>query len=158
MAIGQGFVEVTPLQMLRLYVSIANGGTLYRPQLVDRAGILDEFSYEMAPDPMEQTGISQTVMQYIREAMCEVTTERYGTAEHIFRNSPLQSIGVCGKTGTAQAPGVDVLPHAWFIAYAPRENPQIATVVMVENSGDGSAIAAPITRQIMEYYFGFTTE
>jgi penicillin-binding protein 2 len=88
----------------------------------------------------------------VQNALCTVTSEQGGTAEHIFRRSPLQDIGVCGKTGTAQATG-DVPPHAWFAAYGPREEPEIAVVVMVENAGEGSAVSAPLVRDIMEYYF-----
>ncbi len=84
--------------------------------------------------------------------MCNVTTTQSGTAEFVFRNSPLQDMVVCGKTGTAQAAG-PVPPHAWFAAYAPRDNPEIAIVVMVENAGEGSEVAAPLVRQILEYYF-----
>jgi len=153
MAIGQGYVDITPLQFTRLVAGVANGGTLYRPQLVEKVGILGETpSYTLTPDVMGTTDIKVEVMDMVRGAMCGVTSIPGGTAEHIFRRSPLQDIGVCGKTGTAQATG-DVLPHAWFTAYAPRENPQIAITVMVENAGEGSAVAAPLVRQILEYYF-----
>jgi penicillin-binding protein 2 len=152
LAVGQGYVEITPLQIVRFFAAIANGGTLYRPQLVDRAGLLDEFSYRMEPDPMENLGVADDVMETVRAGLCEVTTAPYGTATHIFRDSPLQEIGICAKTGTAENPP-QRLPHAWFVAYAPREEPEIAIVVIVENSGDGSAVAAPITRRILEYYF-----
>lgn len=93
-------------------------------------------------------------MATIQSGLCAVTTTESGvpgTAEHIFRDSELQSIGVCGKTGTAQTG--NPLPHAWFAAWAPRENPEIAVVVMVETAGEGSGVAAPITRQILEEYF-----
>lgn len=154
MAIGQGEVQVSPLQMVRLYAAIANGGILYRPQLVKQVGILGESpSYVMTPDPMAETGIKPEVLTMVHNALCTVTTEPGGTAEHIFRRSPLQSLVACGKTGTAQAPGAGALPHAWFVAYAPKDRPEVAVVVMVENSGDGSAVAAPITREILEYYF-----
>ena len=79
-----------------------------------------------------------------------------GTAEFVFRNSPLQTIGVCGKTGTAQTGGENTQPEAWFAAYAPRENPQVVVVGMVETSGEGSEVAAPIARQVLETYFGLT--
>lgn len=154
MAIGQGYVDVTSLQFTRLVAGVANGGTLYRPQLVEKVGILGETpSYSLTPDVMSTTDIKIEVLDMVRGAMCNVTSVPGGTAEHIFRRSPLQDLGVCGKTGTAQATGAGVLPHAWFTAYAPRDNPQIAITVMVENSGDGSAIAAPIVRQVLEYYF-----
>lgn len=153
MAIGQGEVELTPLQMTRMYAAIANNGTLYRPQLVQQVGILGETpSYIATPDPMEDTNIKPEVLEMVRDALCTVTSEQGGTAEHIFRRSPLQDIVVCGKTGTAQATG-DVPPHAWFAAYGPGDAPEIAVVVMVENAGEGSAVAAPLVRDIMEYYF-----
>ncbi len=154
MAIGQGEVEITPLQLTRLYAAIANGGILYRPQLVQRVGILGESpSYVMEPDPMRDINVKPEVLAMVQNALCTVTTEQGGTAEHIFRRSPLQeNIIACGKTGTAQATG-DVPPHAWFAAYAPKDAPEIAVVVMVENSGDGSAVAAPLVREILEYYY-----
>jgi penicillin-binding protein 2 len=153
MAIGQGEVEMTPLQMARLYATLANGGTLYRPQLVQKVGILGETpSFVATPDPMEETNIKPEVLKMVHDALCTVISEQGGTAEHIFRRSPLLDIGVCGKTGTAQATG-DVPPHAWFAAYGPRDEPEVVVVVMVENAGEGSAIAAPLVRTIMEYYF-----
>ena len=75
-----------------------------------------------------------------------MTTSRVGTAEFVFRNSPLQTIGVCGKTGTAQTGGADTPPEAWFASWAPRENPQVVVVAMVETAGEGSEVAAPIAR------------
>ena len=154
MAIGQGEVQVTPLQIARLYAAIANGGTLYRPQLVEKVGILGETpSRVITPDPMRDTDIAPEVLDMVWQGLCAVTSEQGGTAEHIFRRSPMQDIGVCGKTGTAQAPGASDQPHAWFAAFAPREDPEIVVVVMVENSGEGSAVAAPLVREIMEYYF-----
>lgn len=152
-AIGQGGVQVTPLQLARVYAAVANGGTLYRPQLVGQVGLLGEFSYEMTPDPMGYTGISLEVLENVRSGLCAVTTEPYGTATHIFRTSPLQDLVVCGKTGTATSAGEGALPHAWFAGYAPRDNPQIVVLAMVENAGEGSGEAAPIVRRVLEYYF-----
>jgi len=152
MAIGQGEVEVTPLQMVRFYGAIGNGGTLYRPQLVLQRGILDQRTSVATPEENGALDVKEEVLEMIQQGLCEVTTERYGTASHIFRNSPLLNVGVCAKTGTAQVSGQRP-PHSWFASYAPRENPEIATIVIIENSGDGSAIAAPITRRILEWYF-----
>ncbi len=151
-AIGQGGVQVTPLQLTRSFAAIANGGTLYRPQLVLKTGLLDEVSYQMTPDVMEQVDISEEILDYVRRGMCGVTTESYGTATHIFRFSPLQTLGVCGKTGTAQDPPRSP-EHAWFVGFAPRENPEIVVVAMFENAGEGSAVAAPVVRKVLEYYF-----
>jgi penicillin-binding protein 2 len=103
---------------------------------------------------MGNLNVRAEVIEVVHEGMCDVTTAANGTAEFVFRESPLQTVGVCGKTGTAEDQGIVTgLSHAWFAGYAPRENPQIAVVVMIENSGQGSEIAAPIVREIMEYYF-----
>jgi penicillin-binding protein 2 len=156
LAIGQGEIQATPLQMVRLYAGIANGGNLMRPYLVRERGILDQRTFVAEPEILSNFEVAPEVLELVRAGMCDVVTARSGTAWHIFnlpQPSPLLDIGVCGKTGTAQAPGDGALPHSWFAAYAPADNPQIAIVVMVENAGDGSAVAAPITERILEYYF-----
>ena len=150
LAIGQG-ITVTPLQMARMYAGIANGGDLMQPYLVRERGILDQRTLVAVPHVTSTFGIGDYAMNTVRAGLCDVITGPQGTAAHIFRNSPLlDTIGVCAKTGTAQSNGV---PHSWFAAYAPKDDPQIVVVVLVENAGDGSAVAAPITRDIMEYYF-----
>ncbi len=153
LSIGQGEVQASPLQMARLYATIANGGFLLRPQLVRERGILDQRSPVARRDVMLETGIDPQNLAIIRRGMCDVTTSYSGTASHQFNGSPLLDVGVCGKTGTAQAPGEDKLPHSWFIAYAPAKEPQIVIVTMVENAGEGSSVAAPLTRRILEYYY-----
>ncbi|MEQ8672434.1 MAG: penicillin-binding transpeptidase domain-containing protein [Aggregatilineales bacterium] len=154
MAIGQGHVSATPLEMVRYYAAVANNGILLRPQLVDSTRLIDDVSYQMEPDIMGTFGVPQEVLDEIHSGMCAVTTASNGTAEFVFRNSELQALGVCGKTGTAEDQSPERRsPHAWFAAYAPRENPQIAIITMVENSGQGSEVAAPIARDILEYYF-----
>jgi len=84
-----------------------------------------------------------------RDALFRVTQPPRGTASYIFRDFP---VPVAGKTGTAEAPGV--APHAWFAAYAPATTPEIAVVAMAENAGEGSAVAAPMVRDVLAYYFG----
>jgi len=153
LSIGQGETQVTPLQMVRMYAAIANGGNLLRPQLVYQRGILDQRTTVAEQDIMLDTEISPETIKIVQDGMCDVIKTRTGTASHIYRNSPLLDIGVCAKTGTAQATGDGVPPHSWFIAYAPEDDPQIAIVTMIENAGEGSAIAAPITRRILEYYY-----
>lgn len=154
MAVGQGYVDVTPLQIAQMLAIVGNGGTRYRPQLVQQTGILGEApSYTMQPDVLDTIEIDPAALAGVRSGLCSVTTASSGTAEYQFRRSPLQDIGVCGKTGTAQTPGAGSAPHAWFAAYAPRERPEVAIAVMVENAGEGSAIAAPLARDILEYYF-----
>ncbi|MFW5692145.1 MAG: penicillin-binding transpeptidase domain-containing protein [Chloroflexota bacterium] len=154
MAIGQGMVEVTPLQMAMAYAMVANDGLHYRPQLISHVGLLDEVTYQMEPEVIETIELDDSVLDFLVDGLCDVTTESYGTASHIFRVAPrlMDEIGVCGKTGTAQNPP-NPQPHAWFAGWAPAESPEIVVIVMVENAGDGSAVTAPITRDIMEYYF-----
>jgi penicillin-binding protein 2 len=155
LAIGQGYLLVTPLQVARMMAAVANGGTLYRPYLVERITAAGEDYPEVIFQP-EATGtlpISPEHLAVIRDALAGVTTSPIGTASHRFRG---MSVPVAGKTGTAEAPGAESLPHAWFAAYAPADNPEIALVVMAENAGEGSQIAAPMTRQVVEAYYGLS--
>ena len=163
MAIGQGYVQVTPLQMVNIFAAIANGGQFYRPTVIDRIGAAGAAPEE--PVPAQQNGqlpISPDTLATMRQALWEVTNEQYGTASHRFLNLP---VPVAGKTGTAEAPGANGLPHAWFAGYAPAapytlpdgavvEEPQIAVVTMIENAGEGSTVAAPLFRRVIELYYG----
>ncbi len=153
LSIGQGEVQASPLQMLRMYAAIANGGYLLRPHLVRERGILDQRTPMSERDVMLDAELDPANLAIIRRGMCDVVNTYSGTAAHQFYGSPLLEIGVCGKTGTAQVPEPGKPPHSWFIAFAPAKEPQIAIVTMVENVGDGSAVAAPLTRDILEYYF-----
>lgn len=154
MSIGQD-IDITPLQIARLTALVANGGTVYKPQLVGQAGLIGEDpSFVMQPDVLDELELSDEALTVVREGMCDVTQERYGTAEFQFRNTRLaQQVLVCGKTGTAQSPGEGTNPHAWFTAYAPMEDPEVVVTVMLENAGEGSAAAAPVVRDILDYYF-----
>ena len=153
LSIGQGEVQITPLQMVRMYAAVANGGFLLRPQLVRERGLLNQRTQVSERDVMRDTQIDPANLAIIQRGMCDVVSSRSGTAAFQFLYSPLLDVGVCGKTGTAQAPGDDELPHSWFLAFAPAKDPQIAIVTMIENAGEGSAVAAPLTRNILEYYF-----
>jgi penicillin-binding protein 2 len=160
-AIGQG-VQVTPIQMAIMTAGVANGGTLYRPYIVERVG---DTTFE--PQVIGDMELSDATLAAIREAMCNVTIYDYnipdrdqdlqlGTAWRVFDpppdwNIPTVTYTVCGKTGTAQT-GFEE-PNAWFVAFAPADDPQIAVVVFAERSREGSEVAAPITRRIMDYYF-----
>lgn len=149
--IGQGDVKVTPIQMVRIAAAIANGGKVFQPYLVQQVGGMDgtPVTFEAEPTVAVEMGLSEDVLAIIREGMCEVTTnEKLGTAVWPFEGT---SYRVCGKTGTAQT---SRYPNAWFVAYVPAENPQIAIAVMVEQSLEGSQVAAPITRRIMDAYMG----
>jgi penicillin-binding protein 2 len=154
LSIGQGFLLVTPLQMCRLTAALANGGTLYRPQIVSKvaaAGEQPEVLFE--PERVGRLPITADTLAAIRTGMEGATTKPGGTATHRFLEFPYL---VAGKTGTAQNEGE--LPHAWFVGYLPAENPEIAIVAMVENSGEGSTFAAPLFRQVAEVYYGIAQE
>ena len=152
-AIGQGDVKVTPIQMAKLTAAIANGGTVYQPYLVQRVGGADgtPVTFEAEPQVVGRLEMRPETMAMLRKGMCDVTTDPdLGTAVWPFEQA---GFTVCGKTGTAQTARY---PQAWFIAYSPAENPQIAIAVMVEQALEGSQIAAPITRRILEDYYGET--
>ncbi len=159
MAIGQGDVLVTPLQMARFVAALANGGNLMVPQVVRYTGLIgEEPTYQFEPTVERNLDLRPDVLESIRDAMCEVTTNpTLGTAEYVFgRTSSLGEslVSVCGKTGTAQTGGENTPPHAWFVAFAPAEEPEVAIAVIVENSREGSEVAAPIVRRILETYYG----
>ncbi len=163
MGIGQGFVQVTPLQVATIFSAIANGGTRFRPTLVDRLGSGGGAPEEPFPSqingPIPYTPEQLAVVQ---DSLYKVTHDSSGTATFVFDGL---EVPVSGKTGTAEAPPNN--SHAWFAAYAPSApytkstgetvtEPEIAVVVMIENAGEGSGVAAPITRQIIELYYGIT--
>ncbi len=155
LVIGQGEIEVNPMQVVRMTAAIANGGKLLTPYLVEKVQIIgEEPSYVHTPQSVE-LGLNPDVLAEVRQAMCDVTMTPSGTARFIFGpwyEFHNNAVTVCGKTGTAQAGNNQ--PHAWFASYAPADNPQIAIVVMVENSCEGSEVAAPITRRVLEIYYG----
>ena len=155
MAIGQGFLLTTPLQIARMMAAIANGGTLYRPQIIvsaeDPTGERPPLTFE--PQVDGTLDLAPEHLQAIRDALLRVTQPPRGTASHIFREFP---VPVAGKTGTAEAPGV--APHAWFAAYAPAPTPEIAVVAMAENAGEGSGVAAPMVREVLAHYFGVAAQ
>lgn len=150
-AIGQGDVQVTPIQMARLTAAIANGGTVYQPYLVQQVGGVDgtDVSFTAQPVVVGELGLDAEALAIVRQGMCDVTkVEDLGTAVWPFEGTAYHA---CAKTGTSQT---SRYPNAWFVSYVPAENPQIAVVVMAEQSLEGSQVAAPITRRIMDFYLG----
>lgn len=149
-AIGQDTFLVSPLQVVDFIAAVANGGTLWRPNLIARAeDFVNGTKQEIAAQKRGDVPVSAGTLQIVREAMHGVTSTKEGTAAFVFEKLP---ISTAGKTGTAQVPG-NFEPHAWFGGFAPYEDPQIACVVMVENGGEGSKVAAPIFRKVIEKYF-----
>jgi penicillin-binding protein 2 len=160
-SIGQGFITVTPIQMATVIATVAMSGVRYQPHLIkairDRAtGRL----YEFPPIQIGKVALAEETFNAIRRALDGVVSEPHGTGA--AARSKIVSIG--GKTGTAQVvagkAGVETksLPkelqdHAWFVAFAPIEDPQIAVVVLIENGGHGGETAAPPAKRVIEEYF-----
>jgi len=149
LAIGQGDLLVSPLQVAAMLAAVGNGGTFYRPQVVEMIAA-DPTSPEWAFEPADVTHlpISTGNLQVIQDSLHEVTSAPYGTAYQAFEGL---EVSAAGKTGTAESGQQD--PHAWFAGYAPAQDPEIAIAVVVEHSGEGSVFAAPLFRKVLEAYF-----
>jgi penicillin-binding protein 2 len=152
LAIGQASLNATPLQAARFVAAIGNGGTLYRPQLVERIqnaeGVV---SQQFEPEAEGTLPVKPDTLEAIQQGMVQVITWPRGTAYRRFLNFP---IAVAGKTGTADSGGAE--PHAWFAGYTfegREDKPDIAVVVLAEYTGQGSDWAAPIFRRVLEAYF-----
>lgn len=146
--IGQGYVTATPIQMARLVSAAVNGGKLYRPH------ILKDFFFENNAE--KQINLRPENVYLIKSALAGVVTEGTGGRAR----SKLVSIG--GKTGTSQviaqpehggSNSEEYRDHAWFVAFAPVDNPEIAVAVFVEHGGHGGSAAAPIAKNVIEEYF-----
>jgi penicillin-binding protein 2 len=152
-AIGQGDVLVTPLQVARFMAAIGNGGTMYRPQIIEKIVGPDGVALEsFSPQPVGVLPLQPERLAALQEAMIWVIRSTRGTAN--FRIGSM-SFAAAGKTGTAET-GIPGSPHAWFAGYTFAEIPgvpDIAVAVIVENIGEGSDYAAPIFRRILESYF-----
>jgi penicillin-binding protein 2 len=165
-AIGQGNVALSPLQMAVMTAGLANDGVVYRPRLVSQIGGFDGVPMQerFEPEVLLEMDLQDFVIDTIQEGMCGVTTNPdLGTAwgrfvsenhprSYVYNTAPYTS---CGKTGTAEAQGN---PYSWYVAYAPADNPEVAVVVMVEQSLEGSQVSAPIIRRILDGYFNAQVE
>lgn len=160
LSIGQGYLLVTPLQMLNGMAATANGGTLYRPRIVHhitdaQGNVVQPFR----PEIIRTLPISPENWSLIQQGLEGAVA--YGTATR----AQVAGIRVAGKTGTAQfcddiaremgicREGFAQPTHAWFMAYAPVENPEIALIVFIYNGGEGSTAAVPVAQEILDWYF-----
>jgi penicillin-binding protein 2 len=162
-AIGQGYVSVTPLQLAELAAEVANGGTLYKPQFVKEIDSLDGAPVKVFPPVVEsRVRIDPQVLAQVRDAMVGVVNASDGTAH----GARLDNVIVAGKTGTAQvikeAQGVRMKEnagpekyrdHGWFMAFAPADHPKIAIACVIEHGGHGGSSAGPVVKAVMEKYF-----
>jgi penicillin-binding protein 2 len=158
--IGQGYNAYTPLQLATAISTLANDGVMFRPHLVDYIEDIHkrERTY-IEPKPLRDLGLKHEQLTVVKNALVGVNRE--GTGARAFAGAPYTS---AGKTGTAQVVGMKgekyveskvaerYRDHALFIAYAPAEQPKIAVAVIVENSGFGARAAAPIARQVFDYW------
>ena len=149
LSIGQGELLVTPLQIASLLAAVGNGGTIYRPQLVEMiASDPTHPESTFKPEAVGKLPIGPKRLAQIRNSLHKVTSASNGTAYEPFKGF---TIPVAGKTGTAESGRPK--PHAWFAGYAPADDPEIAIAVIVENSGEGSKFAAPLFRKVAKAYF-----
>lgn len=168
LAVGQGYINTTPLQLLLLISAIANRGKLYLPQVVERVeDIHGNILRDYPPVEVGQANISEKTLHFIQEALMGAVNDPHGTGWACV----LKNTKVAGKTGTAQVikmaqdfkkGDMDRMPlkfrdHAWFVAYAPFEDPVISVAVLVEHGGYGGAAAAPIAKKVIEKYLSLET-
>jgi len=159
-SIGQGFGVVTPIQLVNAYATFANGGEMYVPRIVKKIETWDgKLVQEFPPTKRTTLNIDKNTMEIIKQGLWGVCNEPGGTAMSLRRKEG----DVCGKTGTAQvisAKGLEsrameykYRDHALFVCFAPKNNPEIAIVVIVEHGGHGSSAAAPLARKLIDAYF-----
>lgn len=160
-AIGQGYVTVTPLQLANMMAAVANGGKLYRPYLVSKVESLDGATVrEYGPELIRAIELKADTLNRVQKALADVVHGPGGTGG--AARSP--AILVAGKTGTAQVVEMKGAylksehlsyfnrDHAWFVSYAPVEKPQIAIAILVEHGGHGGEAAAPMAKKVYEKF------
>jgi penicillin-binding protein 2 len=163
MAIGQGQLLVTPLQMTRVYAMIANGGKLVTPHLaedVELTGTNDQPARVLrrfGAQPPQPTGVDPTALRYVQSGLEEATHASFGTGLGVFGNFP---VDIAGKTGSAEKnvtlPGDKYpqnLTQSWWCGYGPYGDPSIAICAVIENGGHGGTAAAPAALRVLEQYF-----
>jgi penicillin-binding protein 2 len=162
-SVGQGYLNATPLQLLMLISGVATGGKQYLPQVVERVeNIYGKKLKEYPPVELRRANVSEKTLQIVQEALRGAVNDPHGTGW----TCALKEVKVAGKTGTAQVVrlpdnfkkgDMNRMPqkfrdHAWFVAYAPFEDPKIAIAVLVEHGGFGASAAAPIAKKVIEKY------
>jgi penicillin-binding protein 2 len=149
-SVGQGNMQVTPLQMAVAISSIANGGKLIQPHILDSVlGPNGQVIKKVQPDITRQNFIDADKLAIVRQAMRGVVSTPGGTACCLIEKQV--PVHVAAKTGTAENGSSQA--HAWFEAFAPYEDPQIVIVALVEHGGEGGFVAAPAVRQTLSWYF-----
>lgn len=164
MSIGQSFLLVTPIQMVRLISAMFNGGVLYQPKVIKWVRNEGEEIHTFSPTQMGRIDVKPENLEIIKNALVGVVNESHGTGSR----ARLRGIQVAGKTGTAQVVTLDMLKdfeegeeipihyrdHAWFLAVAPADKPALAFAILIENGGHGGSAAAPIAKELIKKYLG----
>jgi penicillin-binding protein 2 len=159
-SIGQGAVNVTPLQVARALAAVVNGGKVLKPTIVKSVVSIDGRSLleQGPPEVIRTLEIKPEVIALVKEAMVGVVNSPFGTARRAQLPKDV-GITVGGKTGTAQVAGLQhgikgaLNDHAWFAGYAPADNPELVVVALVENGGHGGSVAAPVVQRVLQAYF-----
>jgi penicillin-binding protein 2 len=156
LAIGQGDLLVTPLQMARFYALLANGGRLVSPHLLDDVespnGTPVPVPPQSAPRPV---GLDPAALQVVQKGLWEATHLPFGTSYSVFGKFP---VSIAGKTGTAEKvvtlPGYSgIQSQSWWCGYGPAESPTLVVCAVIENGGHGGTAAAPAAAQVFASYF-----
>ena len=159
-AIGQGAVTATPMQVARSMAAAVNGGKVLKPRVVRKVSASDGrvFEEHIEPEVVRDlsTYIDASVFKEVRRGMEGVVSDKRGTG-HRAALPEIAGVSVGGKTGTSQV-GTKEEDHAWFAGYAPVQNPSIVVAAIVENGGHGGATAAPLVRQVLAAHFGVDLE
>jgi penicillin-binding protein 2 len=147
LSIGQGALQVSPLQLAVAYSTLINGGTVVRPHVAE-AVIRDGVKHKLRFKPVRHVQLSPFTWA-ITQGLYGAANDPSGTSSSVFAGF---SPPVAGKTGTAEAgPGYD--DHSWYASWAPYDHPQLVVVVMIEHGGFGADAAAPAAKEIYEAYF-----
>lgn len=156
--IGSDTTAVTPIEVARYIAAIANGGYVYETHVVD--SVVDDNGNvieKQEPVVFNKIDVSESYFEAIREGMQEMVSEQRGSTTSPFDGWKYRD-NIAGKTGTGKVNNIDLENNAWFVSYAPREDPEIAVVIYIPN-GLAGAQAEPAAKQIIEYYLdGKTTE
>ncbi|GIU92239.1 MAG: penicillin-binding protein 2 [Acidimicrobiia bacterium] len=150
-AIGQGALAVTPLQMAVAYAALTNGGTVWRPYVVEQIRDDGRMLFANGPEAAAQVSLDPANVESLLTDLNRVVTR--GTAAAAFAGFGDSLSRVGGKTGTGQSLA-NLDDHAWFIGVAPIDDPRYVVVVLIEEGGSGGAVAAPVARYIMQYLMG----
>lgn len=156
LGVGQGFLQVTPIQMATAYAAIADGGTLHTPTIGQdvrdpNGRVVQQLSKGA---PTRQLNIAAGDLAAIKQGLYDAANGEMGTSTSVFGNLP-EGSKVAGKTGTVETGVIGEEDHSWFVGYAPFDDPKIVVAVVIQNGGTGANAAAPAVCSTMSAYLTF---